>query len=496
MTRAAAPARWAAGAALVAAGAGSALGAVADRVTGGPHASALGLSALGLALPGLALLARSRLPDRAGLSSVLTAVLAGWVVLALAAAVPYLATGTFDRPSDAVFEAVSGVTTTGMTVLRAPEQASRGVLLWRAATQWIGGLAVLVLVGAVLPSLGAGGANPAGAGGVHGGRNLSGRVRATVRRLGPVYVGFTAVVAAAYLVAGMGAFDAVAHALTTASTGGFSTHRLSIAAFGSAAVEWVACAAMVLAGLSLPFIWRALTGRPGRLVGSVEVRWYLGGLLAFGVVAAVWNSSSGGLSHEEIRHSLFTVASAGSTTGYWVTGIGGWLSPAQALLLLAMAIGPCSGSLGGGLKVERVLALSSWVRRDLLVQRHPSAVRPVRVGREPVAEEAARRMVGYFTVTFLLAMAAMVFVATLGADLLTAVSAVVSALANVGPALGRLAPPQTAADLGPGARAVLAVVMLVGRLEVFPVLVGLGAALHGARVAGHRVRARARGMGR
>lgn len=485
----------AAGLAVLGVGLGSAGAATWELATGGPHVAALaGAGILALAV-GAGLARLGAVPEHSPASAVLGAALVAWVALIVAGAVPYVLAGTFSTPFDAVFESTAGATTTNMTALSFPQAESEGLLLWRAWTQWLGGLGTVFMIGAVLPSVGAAGLSPLTPSG-HSAGHLSRRTRDTARRLVPVYVAFTVLVTVAYGVAGMSPFDAVAHGLTTSSTGGFSTHRDSFAAFGSPALEWVAVVAMVIAGISVPLLWQVVRGRPGPVLRAVEVRWYLAIVVGAAVVAVAWNAGFTELDHTEVRHSVFTMASAASTTGYWVTGIGGWLAPAQALLLLVTALGPCTGSTGGGFKVERGLGLVGWVRRELAVQLHPNLVRPVRIGRVAIDEERARGVVGYFTVTMVLALAAMVVIAALGTDMLTSVSGTVSALSNTGPAFGLLAPPEKVAALDGSVRVVLGLVMLLGRLEVLTVLVGLGSAIHAVRTRARRLTATRRRSGR
>ena len=293
-----------------------------------------------------------------------------------------------------------------------------------------------------------------------------------LRSLGSIYVGLTLVIGVAYGLAGMGWFDAVNHALTTASTGGFSTRERSFDAFGPA-VQWVAVLAMVASGASLTAYWRVLTRRRLHQQGP-ELRWYLGTVVVAAGLVTLWNASDQGLTLLSVRHSLFTTASVTSTTGYWVTGVGGWVEPAQALLLVLMAVGGMGGSVSGGLKVDRVVALGSELRRDLAEQLHPHAVRPVRVGRRVLDASTTGTAAGFVVVYGAVSLAGVLAVALTGADLLTAGSVVQSAIGNVGPGLGAVAPPATADVLEPAARAVLVVVMLAGRVEVLPLLLAVG----------------------
>jgi trk system potassium uptake protein len=400
-------------------------------------------------------------------------IIAGWTCLATLVAVPYLFAGW--SLGDAAFEAVSGVTTTAATTVVAPEGLPSWLLFHRSLSQWLGGAAVLVMGAVALPYLGLGGLDA-----------FRGVVRsrtedptsAVLRRVGIVYGGLTFGIGVSYLAAGMPAFDAVCHALTTASTGGLSTRAQSFGAFG-APVQWVAIVAMLASGASLTAYWRLLHRR--RWLQGPELRWYLTAVAVAAALVVVWNALDGGVTVTEVRHSLFMVSSVMSTTGYWVTGIGDWTAPAQAVLLLLMAVGGMAGSVSGGLRVDRVVALLSYLRRDLAEQLHPRAVRPVRVGRQVVDEAAAGAAAGFAIVYGAVSLTAILLLASTGTDLLTAASLVQSSIANVGPGLGAAAPPATAASLGPDERLVLAGVMIAGRLEVLPVLLALSSVLGWSR---------------
>jgi len=301
--------------------------------------------------------------------------------------------------------------------------------------------------------------------------HLAPRVRATAARLVPLYVVFTAAVAVAYRLAGIGAFDAGLHALTTVSTGGFSTHTASFAAFGSAA-QWVAVAAMTLAGGSYVLYWRALRGRPLVIFQSAEFRAYIGITLALCAAAVAWNASANGWRGGAVRRTIFTTVSITSTTGYRLANFDRWATPVQLLLVFAMGLGAMAGSAGGGFKVGRLLLVLSYARRQLFAQLHPRAVAVVRYGREIVPEVVVTRVVGFFGLFMAIGGAATFLVAAFGADLRTAIATVASAIGNVGPALGAAGPARDYLGLSAGARWVLMVVMLIGRLEVFPVLLG------------------------
>jgi len=426
-----------------------------------------------------------RPPMRLPASTAFVGVLAAWLALISASTVTYEVLGTFPHLDDSLFESVAGFTTTAATVLDDPEQVGRGVLLWRAGTQWLGGLAGLLFVVAVLPSIGVGGLDVTSAGERHSATSLrSHRTDALIRHLVELYGAFTVAGIALYLAAGMGPFDALTYSATTISTGGFANHAGSFSHFSSAAVEWAGVGGMVLGGTNMALLHRAVRGRdPRQLWRSFELRAYLVAIAAGGAVVALTTAPPGGLTHASVRHALFHVASAVSTTGHWAgSGWGGWDTGPQVLLLAVMGVGSMSGSAGGGFRQVRALALVGYLRRELVLQLHPRAVRAVRVGRRPVSDELVARMVGYQAQYLVVAAVGAVVLAGLGSGIVTSLSAAISTLANVGPALGDLVPGSGGVrELPRPARAALLPLMLLGRLEIAPVLVGVALAWSSVR---------------
>ncbi|MBT7430078.1 MAG: TrkH family potassium uptake protein, partial [Ilumatobacter sp.] len=257
-------------------GIGIAVSGMVDLIDGGPDVAALLLTGLVTWIVGSVLWRTTVVPSQIRVLDVFTTVTIAWVTIAAVGAIPYLVTGHFTRIDDALFEAMSGFTTTGATVTADIEATSKGLLFWRSMTQWMGGMGVIVLVVAVLPTVGSGGMSllEAEAPGPTGER-LTPRVRETARRLWAVYLGFTALMATAYFVAGMSLYDAVSHSFTTVSTGGFSPYQGSFGHFESATLEWICIVGMMLAGGSFTLYWRALRGNVKPLLRSTEFRVYL-----------------------------------------------------------------------------------------------------------------------------------------------------------------------------------------------------------------------------
>ncbi len=456
-------------------GLGTILSAGVDVVMGGDAAGALLLTGLVTAIVGTGLWYVTRTPARIRIVDVFAVVTMSWLALMVVGAVPYVATGTISRFDNAMFEAISGFTTTGATVMRPIEGHSPGVMFWRALSQWIGGMGVIVLVVAVLPTVGSGGMDllAAEAPGPTGER-LTPKVRHTARRLWIVYIGITVVVGVGYLLAGMSLFDAIAHSLTTASTGGFSTYNRSLAHFESAAVEWVAIVGMFAAGGSFTLYYRALTGKIGPLLRSMEFRAYVA--LVLGATATVHLINAAQLGDPgPIRGSLFTVVSITSTTGFGTADFDLWADGAQVILLLLMPLGAMAGSTAGGVKLVRILAVGSFAARETRRQLHPRLVRPVRIGDAVLDESVSNRVLGFLVLALAFFGAGIVAIAITGVDLRTALSAAATSFGNVGPGLGEVGPTDDFLNLSATARAVCMVEMLLGRLEIYPVLLAVAA---------------------
>lgn len=390
--------------------------------------------------------------------------------------IAYLASGTFDRVDDALFESSAGFSTTALTVVADPHLLPDGVALWRAVTQWTGGLTALIAVATVIPALGVT-RGPAGEEG-HAPRHLPLASRQSLGILGGLfrlYAALTAIGMALYVVAGMGPFDAVTYGLTTVSSGGFAGHADSIAHFDSALIEWAAIGGMVLAGANLAVVFRSARGlATGRVLRSSELRTYLGLIVFMSAVVIAW-SASGGPAAEHVRQSVFSVVSMLSTTGLTVTNWGTWNDGAQVVLVVAAGIGAMSGAIGGGFRVARMMAVLDYARREVVRQIHPTAIAVVKVGRRSIDEVLVDRIVGYQLLYLFVGGLGAVGIALGGATVLTSLSGTVSVLSTVGPALGELSPAGGALALSAWSRLALVPLMLLGRLELAPVLVGLAA---------------------
>ncbi len=444
-----------------------------ELITTNRHLMALIVPGVLLTLVGFALWQLSATPSRIQVVDVFVTVTGSWVVISVLGALPYLFSGTLDRIDYALFEAISGFTTTGATVLRPIEDASQGILFWRSLTQWMGGMGVIVLVVAVLPTVGAGGMDllQAEAPGPTGER-LTPRVRNTARRLWALYLGFTAAVIVAYLIAGMSLYDAVCHSFTTVSTGGFSPYNASIHHFDSGPIEWIAIVAMFIAGTSFTLIYRAIRGKPGSLLQSTEFRLYVG-VVTVATVIMLFSAGTEIGGWDGFRDALFTVNAIVSTTGYATADFNLWGDAAKAVILLLMPLGGMAGSTAGGVKMIRLLAVGSFARREALRQLHPQIVRPVRIGSTTLSDAIAFRVLGFLVLALSIFGAAAMLIAISGADMVTAFSAAATSLGNVGPGLDAIGPTEDFRNLPTAALPVVFVTMILGRLEIYPVVLAL-----------------------
>lgn len=421
----------------------------------------------------------TEVPRRTPVVDVFASVTVSWLTMAVIGMIAYLATGTLTTLDQAMFESMSGFTTTGATVLQpSPTDATRfdasaGMIFWRSMTQWLGGMGVIVLVVAVLPTAGSMGMGllQAEAPGPTGER-LTPRVRSTARRLWGVYLLFTLVLILAYTAAGMTFLDAINHSLTTVSTGGFSSYTLSLGHFQSALIEWIAIFAMFTVGSSFTLLYRLLRGKPGPLLRSVEFRVYtlvvlIATIVVFLALGPEYRNAEG------FRGAMFSIVAVVTTTGYGTVDYGQWNDAAQAVILVLLPVGAMAGSTAGGVKLVRVLAVASFAHRETLKKLHPGLVRPVRVGHTLVTDPVALQVLGFIALALAAFGAGGLLIALSGVDSLTAFSASATTFGNVGPGLGEIGPRSDFMAITSFGRMVSVVNMLLGRLEIYPLLLAL-----------------------
>jgi trk system potassium uptake protein TrkH len=397
----------------------------------------------------------------------------GWIAFALFGALPYVLSGGIPSYIDAFFETMSGFTTTGSTILANIEGLPPSLLFWRSFTQWLGGMGIIVLSLAILPMLGVGGMQlfKAEVPGPTADR-LTPRIQDTAKLLWGVYVLLSAVETGLLMAGGMNFFDAINHTFTTMATGGFSTRNASVGAFNSAYIEWVITLFMFLAGANFSLHYLALRGRPLDFWRNEEFRFYLWLTLGVTGLMTLFNfAGSYDNLGDSLRYSAFQVVSIMTTTGYGTADYELWPVICQYLLVACMFIGGCAGSTGGGMKVARVLLLFKHAHVQLYRLIHPRAVRLVKLGNRPVEKDVMQSILGFFALYVGIFVTASFIMAALGMDLVSAGSAVVTALGNVGPGLGTVGPVQHFGHVHPLGKMVLALCMLLGRLELFTVLV-------------------------
>ncbi|WP_306058850.1 TrkH family potassium uptake protein [Natronococcus wangiae] len=424
-----------------------------------------------------------------------------WLAAAIVGTIPYLLAGygtesTLAHPVNALFESMSGFTTTGATVMGEIgfERHSHALLLWRQLTQWLGGMGIIVLMIAILPELAVNGAQlmQTEAPGPEL-QKLTPKIAETARALWLVYFWFTVVyICLLYglhlvgLAPEMNFYNAVAHGFTTLPTGGFSPEADSIAAF-SAAVQWVVIPFMVIAGVNFALFWHALRGEFRELVSDTEFRAYAGAIAVFTAVLSVLlvrgaapaleiGGETGGLTENTIRQAAFQIGSLLNSTGYATSDFAQWETNAQIVLLFAMFVGGSAGSTGGGVKVIRWLVVFKAIRRELFVAAHPNAVRPVRLAGHVIDEDAVRGIFAFTLLYLLLFGVSAVFLAVdsarIGYDLSTleAVSASLATIGNIGPGFGSLGPFGSYLQFSDASKLLMTFLMWVGRLEIVPVL--------------------------
>lgn len=395
-----------------------------------------------------------------------------WLLIAHLGAIPFVWVGV--GPIDALFESMSGLTTTGATVFRDFSLYGRGIMFWRSLTQWLGGMGVIALFVAVLPRLAIGGrelffAESPGP----SDEKVSPQIRKTAVLLWRLYAGLTVLQVLALWVAGLSLYDAVCHAMTTLAAGGFSPHPQSIAGYRNPAVEWVIIVFMFVAGANFALQYRALVrGRLGILTSDEELRAYAG-VVALATALLVLALGFGEGAGTTLRLALFQVLSILTTTGYASVDFQLWSEQAKMVLLVLMFIGGCAGSAAGGPKVVRHLLLARFTLRELRRTLHPRAVLPVKLGGRVVPESILAGVVVFFLFYLLTFSICAGIVVGLGADIVTGLTATASALGNIGPGLNQVGPMGHFGDLHPVSRVALTLTMWIGRLEVLTVLVVL-----------------------
>ena len=389
-----------------------------------------------------------------------------WLVMIAASAIFYVLSGTLRQADRAIVESVAGFCTTGFSVIARPEDLSRTVLFWRAGTQWLGGLGAISLALLLIPMFKSG--RDAGRVPLNASRFKKPQGDADFLSFLKLYCGLSVVLVAAYAAAGLGAFDAVTLSGTTVSTGGFTNHSGGF--FDSSAIQWVAVFGMFFAGINGALLFKSLRGSPGSLWRSLEFKVYAGLVVAAAGACLIGADISD--FGERLRHVLFSVTSAVSTTGFRLVDWGEWNVGLQMLILLLIATGAMVGSASGGFQILRAAEAAHYLARE--VRGHALSVAPAQSRHDFLGEEPLARMQA-FQFLYLAAVGIGAFaLACFGTDVVTSIAASVSSLATMGPALGDLSPATDIWSLSRPEQAVLAIMMFAGRLFVYPILIIFG----------------------
>lgn len=398
-----------------------------------------------------------------------------WLVLGMSGSLPFILSDTpVISVTDAVFESVSALTTTGATVITGIDQLPHSILFYRQQLQWLGGMGIIVLAVAILPMLGIGGMQlyRAETPGPMKDNKLTPRITETAKALWYIYLGLTIVCAICYWLAGMNVFDAISHSFSTVAIGGFSTHDASMGYFDSAAIEGVAVVFMLLAGVnfSLHFLaWRSLTLKP--YIHDPEVRAYFTVLIIVAGITTTYLYLTGTFDNfgSSLHHGIFQAVSIGTTSGFTTAQYYAWPGFLPVLLIFSSFIGGCAGSTGGGMKVIRVLLLYKQGIREITRLIHPSAVISVKVGNKALSEPVINAVWGFFSLYVASFVILMLLLLATGQDQVTAFSAVAACINNLGPGLGDVG--ENYGHIDDVAKWILCFAMLLGRLEIFTLLV-------------------------
>jgi len=397
----------------------------------------------------------------------------GWTLVGLFGALPFFFDQGFHSFTDAFFESVSGFTTTGSSILNDIESVPRGLLFWRSFIQWLGGMGIIVLSVAILPFLGVGGMqlykaevpSPVP-------DKLKPRIRDTAMIMWKVYGLISAAEVVFLLLGGMSLYDALCHTFTTMPTGGFSTRNASVAAYGSAYIDGIITFFMLLAGVNFSLHYQFLRGRPLAFWRDPECRFFLAAvtLLTLAVTWDIWRTVYAGLG-EALRYGLFQVVSILTTTGYVTADYEQWPAMSQLILLVCMFVGASAGSTGGGMKCLRIMLYFKYCYRELFSLVHPHAVTHVKIAGKRVPDKVMRAVMGFLALYLGIFVAASILLAGLGVDFTTSFAAVAATLGNIGPGFGTIGPVENFAHLPLPGKWLLIWCMLVGRLEIFTIII-------------------------
>lgn len=396
-----------------------------------------------------------------------------WVFFSLFGMLPFYISGYIPRITDAFFETMSGFTTTGASILDNIESLPHGLLFWRSMTQWIGGLGIVFFTIAVLPVFGVGGVQLFAAeatGPTHD--KVHPRIGVTAKWIWTIYLGLTITEIFLLLFGGMDLFDSVCHSLTTTATGGYSTKQNSIAAFNSPYIEYVITLFMFLAGINFTLLYLLfLKGNFKRLFSDTEFHWYVGTVAFFTIFTTttlIWTSPMG--MEESFRKAIFQVVSLQTTTGFISADYMTWVPVLWTLVCIIMLFGACAGSTAGGMKCIRIAIMNRVAKNELKHIIHPNAILPVRINRQVISPTTKSTVLAFTFLYIAIILIGWIVLMLFGVGFEEAFSVVISCLGNVGPGIGKCGPAYSWSGLSNAAKWTSAILMLVGRLELFTVL--------------------------
>lgn len=396
-----------------------------------------------------------------------------WVVFSIFGALPFYLSGAIPSYTDAFFETISGFTTTGASILNDIEALSHGMLFWRSLTQWLGGMGIIVLSLAILPLLGIGGMQLFIAE-VPGPTpdKLHPRVAETAKRLWGIYIIYTLLETLLLVLGGMNLFDALNHSLTTMATGGYSTKQQSVAYWSSAYIQYVISFFMFIAGVNFTLSYFALHLKFKKIWKNEEFQYYLGFTLAFTTIVTILLYFNTEIAFEKaFRDSLFQVISLMTTTGYATFDYLSWPIMVWSILFIVMFLGGSAGSTAGGIKIVRIIIAVKNSFKEFKRLIHPHAVIPVRLNHKAISSDILRNVLAFIVVYIMTFAGGTIIMTFFGLDFDSAMGSVIATLGNIGPGIGSVGPSENFSAISDGGKWFLSFLMLIGRLELFTVLI-------------------------
>lgn len=394
----------------------------------------------------------------------------GWLAMTLFGTLPFVLSGAIPNYTNAYFETISGLTTTGASILNDIEGLPKGVLFWRSMTQWIGGMGIIVLTIAILPLLGVGGMELFASEAPGPTKDkIHPRIKETAKRLWFIYFSLTVLECILLMFAGMDFYDAINHSLTTMSTGGFSTKQQSIAYFDSPAIHYIIIVFMFLAGTNFTLLYFGFKFKMKKFWENDEFKWYVAAVLALCaiIVPVIYNNSF----EESFRSVLFQVVSILTTTGYATTDFTTWGSFITFIFFLLLFAGASAGSTSGGMKIVRIVLLMKNGFLEFKRRLHPNAIVPVNLNGQVVSSKIIYNLLAFVFFYLFMFVIGTIIMTFLGLEFKEALSAVATSIGNVGPGIGEIGPSGNFYNLPDPAKWVLAFLMLLGRLELFTIAI-------------------------